>query len=121
MQCLQGTGAQVRRRTFVRVPHGRLDSRKPVAPQRAAERARVFPGTTGRVKSTRSRARGCTRGLGDVRFTADTYAVLESVKEQENTALEEKRKRKTGLEDHLAFELSSARILLYGSRSACGR
>ena len=61
------------------------------------------------------------RGLGDARFTADIHAVLESEQEQKNAALEEKCKHKTGLEDHLAFELSSARILLYGSRSACGR
>ena len=76
------TGAQVRQRSFVRVPRGHPDSRKPAAPQRAAERARGPPSTTERVKTTRSQALGCTRRLEDARFTADACAVLESEQDQ---------------------------------------
>ena len=62
-------------------------------------RARGSPCTTGRVKTTRSRARGYTRGLEDAHFTADARAVLESEQEEEeeHAALEKERKHTAGI------------------------
>ena len=59
----------------------------------------------------------------EMHVSEPTYvrAVLESEHQHQHPTLEEERKCTTGIEDHLALELSFARILSYGSRSASGR
>ena len=59
---LRGTGAQVRRRTFVRGPRGRRSACETTPALPAAEGARGSPRTTGHVRGVHKTMRRLARG-----------------------------------------------------------